>query len=217
MRTLLYTGFDEPYEKLAGITVPRMMEYAKRHGMDFICHRSYPLINVPNGIYWTGVCGALKAFEDGYDRAIYLDVDQLITNFDFSIDKHWPQVVGGIHVCQDWGEDAVDGSHFSACGIISHPDCHRLLKEVLAIEPEWRDKPFPEQAPLRHVLNREYKSNPKSKIFYWKRSPMNCVPDAVCPGNVPDPWTKSSWWCAHLTMVDIPRRIQIAKEILGKL
>lgn len=230
MRTLLYTGFDEPYEKLAGITVPRMMEYAKRHGMDFICHHSYPLINVPNGIYWTGVCGALKAFEDGYDRAIYLDVDQLVTNFETKI----PPWQNGFHASKDWGEDAVHHWQFSMCGFVAFNSTEELFRQCLDLEPEWRDKPFPEQGPMQYVASAAFEDGPhilnrapelkafaksiayKGPVILHPRKVFNCVPDQVCPGAVPEPWAPGDW-CAHLTMVDIPRRIQIAKEILGQL
>jgi hypothetical protein len=224
MKTLLYTGFDEPYERLAGITVPRMMEYAKRHGMDFMCHHSYPLINVPNGIYWTGVCGALKAFEDGYDRAIYLDVDQLVTN----MEAEPIETTRGFHASKDWGSDAVDPWHFSMCGFIVHPSCNPLFRTVLESEPEWRDKPFPEQGPMQWYVQRliddlphmmamrENKEKYEGLINFHGRKVFNCVPDQVCPGAVPEPWAPGDW-CAHLTMVDISRRIEIAKEILGTL
>src|SRR3990172_2237120 len=143
-RSLLYTGHDTDYAPLASITVPRMAEYAERHGMDFTCHTK-PLIDVPNGIYWTGVCGALKAFEEGYERAIYLDVDQLVTNMEFKL----PDWQHGFHASKDWGEDAVEPWHFSMCGFMAYKDCV-FLKDVLSDEPKWRDKPFPEQAPMQH-------------------------------------------------------------------
>jgi hypothetical protein len=211
MKTLLYTGHDAAYKPLADITVPRMAEYAERHGFDFTCHTE-PLIQVPNGIYWTGVCGALQAFEDGYDRAIYLDVDQLVTNMEFKINP--PPF--GIHVSKDWGNDAILDEHFSACGIVSHmKDSERFMKNVLFLEPAFRDKDFPEQAPLQSVYKHQ-KAAELNIVTVHPRKVFNCVPDQVCPGAVPEPWAPGDW-CAHLTMVDLARRIEIAKEILSSL
>ncbi len=217
MRTILYTGHDDAYATLAAITVPRMAEYAAKHGMDFQCHTE-PLIDVPNGIYWTGVCGALKAFEDGYDRAIYLDVDQLITNQTCElIDRS-----SGFHASKDWGSDATEPWHFSMCGFVASRDTISLLNKVLSMEPEWRDKPFPEQGPMQDVV-KAFTSGlvmkPNSEgytglINIHPRKVFNCVPDQVCPGNVPEPWTKGDF-AAHITMVPLEKRIEIAKEILN--
>lgn len=223
MKTLLYTGHDEAYKPLADITVPRMAKYAHRHGMGFTYYTE-PLIDVPQGIYWTGVCGALKAFNEGYDAVMYLDVDQLITNYDVE----WPPMTRGFHVSKDWGEDAIEPWHFSMCGFLAYKSSMPLLVTVLEAEPEWRDKPFPEQGPMQWyfqrliddmphmVAMRENKEKYEGLINIHPRKVFNCVPDLVCPGKVPEPWVKSDF-AAHITMVDLPRRIEIAKEILSNL
>lgn len=205
MRTILFTGADKAYEPLSQLTVPLMQQYADRHGYTFRFH-SEPLIDAPNGIYWTGVCGALKALKEGYSRAIYLDCDQQITNMDFELPGWW----GGFHVSRDWGEDAVSPLQFSACGFAAHPDCIDFLQGVLDMEPEWRDKPFPEQAPLREAGSK----------FKWinlhPRKLFNCVPDQVCPGKVPEPWAKGDF-AAHLTMLPIDERVKLFHEIQKQL
>lgn len=223
MKTLLYTGHDASYSKLADITVPRMAEYADRHGFDFICHTE-PLIDVPNGIYWTGVCGALKAFDEGYERAIYLDVDQLVTNMGHRI----LDTNRGFHASKDWGSDAVEPWHFSMCGFISHFSGGVLLSTALQSELDWREKPFPEQGPMQWYVQKLMGEVPylintgasgemiTGMVNIHPRKVFNCVPDQVCPGAVPEPWAPGDW-CAHLTMVDLPRRIEIAKEILARL
>lgn len=233
MRTILYTGHDEAYKPLAKITVPRMAEYAEHHGMDFTCYDK-PLIDVPNGIYWTGVCGALKAFEEGYDRAIYLDVDQLITNMDYSVPNIWTY---GFHASKDWGNDATNEWNFSMCGFVTFKTGKGIFETALSVEPHYRDKPFPEQLPMQemakinmqqrddfnhYVETSGYKplfKSPKDSQWLWTIHPrkvFNCVPYQVCPGNVPEPWSKGDF-AAHLTMVDLPRRIEIANEILASL
>ncbi len=213
MRTLLYTGHDATYKPLADITVPRMAEYAERRGMDFTCY-SEPLIDVPHGIYWTGVCGALKAFREGYDSVMYLDVDQLITNYN----SVWPPMAGAVHISRDWGNDAESLEQFSACGFISYygPESLLYFNSVLNLEPEFRDKPFPEQAPMQHVHEKFMREAKQRLVTVWPRRVFNCVPDEVSPGNVPEPWAPGDF-AAHITMVDLNRRIEIAKEILSKL
>lgn len=231
MRTILYTGHDEAYKPLAKITVPRMAEYAEHHGMDFTCYDK-PLIDVPNGIYWTGVCGALKAFDEGYDQAMYLDVDQLITNKSINFTKKWTH---GFHASKDWGNDAVEPWQFSMCGFLAFESVKNLFEDTIELEYEWRDKPFPEQGPFQNIVRLRLEQLPsafeampkhmkelvdkigyKSPINIHPRKVFNCVPDQVCPGNVPEPWSKGDF-AAHLTMVDLPRRIEIANEILASL
>lgn len=216
MKTILYTGHNELYKPLADITVPRMAEYAERHGMDFTCYTE-PLLDVPNGEYWTGVCGALKAFKEGYDRAFYLDADQLVTNMDRTLMVNVPD---GFYVSRDWGNDAEYWHQFSMCGFLATPWCADLFKHVLDSEPEWRYKPFPEQAPMQLAAlewnKMEKFSQSRFSITTMQRRVFNAVPDLVSPGNVPEPW-KPRDWCAHITMVPIERRIEIAKEILKTL
>lgn len=206
MKTILYTGHDATYAALAAITVPRIAQYAERHGYDFHCSTE-PLLDVPNGIYWTGVCGALKAFDDGYERAIYLDVDQLITNYS-SVLPDWGF---GFHASKDWGEDAVEPWQFSMCGFVAHPDSVSLLRKAVSMEPEWRDRPFPEQNTVQEIAK-----NFTDMVTVHPRKLFNAVPDAVCPGKVPEPWVNGDW-CAHLTMLPIDERVKLAKEIVATL
>lgn len=207
MKTLLYTGYDGPYDELASITMPRMRNYAERHGYGFRVYVGSSL-DVPNGIYWTGVCGALEAFKCGYDRAIYLDVDQLVTNYSYEM----PQFLYAFNVSRDWGEDAVEPWHFSMCGFVATPEIKSILDAALAMEPEWRDKPFPEQGPMQWI---EETMSPILIKTYPRRF-FNAVPEQVCPGHVPEPWQPGDW-CAHLTMLPVEERVKLARNILDTL
>jgi hypothetical protein len=195
------------------------MSYCQRHGYDFKMLKE-PHLHVPDGIYWLSVTGSLESLTEGYDAVVSLDVDQLVTNMEFKL----PAWGHGFHISKDWGVDAVEPWQFSACGFAAHRDCIPFLNEVISLEPEFRGKPFPEQAPMQHVFRSKTDGlkmvNNVEKLTgmfnIHPRKVFNCVPDQVCPGAVPEPWAPGDW-CAHLTMVDLPRRIQIAKEILGKL
>ena len=217
MKTVLFTGYDVSYTRLAAITVPRMLTYVMRHGIEL-----QPFSLPPTGlnIYWTGVSRGLELLRGGYDRIIYLDVDQLITG-----DQDLIHPSHGFWCSKDWGEDAVEPWHFSACGWIAHQDCIPMFEDVLAMEPDWRDKPFQEQGPWREWIRKRVDglsfvqnrpSDPSGFLNVCHRKLFNAVPDQVCPGKVPEPWTPGCW-CAHITMVDLPRRIEIAKEILAGL
>ncbi len=220
MKTALYTGFDAAYSALAAITTHRMADYAVRHGMNFI---AYPEPTVGMDIYWTGMARGLELFNQGYDAVMYLDVDQLITNLDVT----WPAMTSGIHLSKDWGEDAVEPWHFSACGFLAYRDAMPFFERVLELQAEFDGEPFPEQAPMRFVVKEILQGVPlveKQPDGFWNgcfnihpRRTFNAVPDAVCPGKVPEPWQPGDF-AAHLTMAPMEQRIELARNIIdGKL
>lgn len=221
MRGILYTGYDAPYAELAAITVPRMAEWAKRRDMDFVFWEDTPPVGL--NIYWTGVAQGLGLLRENYDFVMYLDADQLITNYDVEFKD---DLTRGFHASKDWGEDTIEPWQFSACGFIAGHSCIPLFERVLELEPEFRDKPFQEQAPLQAVVKAMLEGVPlvekrpgdpqRGFINIHPRRVFNAVPDTVCPGKVPEPWNISCF-SAHLTMAPMERRIEIAKEILGKL
>jgi len=216
MKTVLFTGWDAPYKALADITVKRMRAYAVNHGIEL-----QPFSLAPPGlnIYWTGVARGLELLRGGYDRVMYLDVDQLITNMDR------PPTCSseyGFWCSKDWGEDATEPWHFSACGWIAHGDCIPMFEDVLAMEPEWRDKPFQEQGPWREwmhgrlkymVMVDDHRSLRTGFINVLPRRIFNAVPDDVCPGKVPEPWQPGDF-AAHLTMLPIDERVKLAQKFL---
>lgn len=212
MKTILFTGWDEPYAELAKITVPLMINYARRHGIGI---HTFEVPPPGLNIYWTGVARGLQLLNEGVDRVFYLDVDQLITNHERppSCDPDC-----GLWVSKDWGSDAVESWQFSACGWIAHRDCIKMFEEVIAMEPEWRDKPFQEQGPWQEWVKQNMGKPSWAAPFInlWPRRMFNAVPDAVCPGNVPEPWQPGDF-AAHLTMVPIERRIEIAHELKDQL
>jgi len=158
MKSILFTGYDALYEDLADLTVPRMTGFASWNNM----HRAIFTVPPPGlNIYWTGVARGLELLREGYDRVMYLDVDQLITNPDNA------PIIGadyGLWISQDWGEDATEPWHFSACGWYAHKDCIPMFQAVLALEPEWRDKPFQEQGPWQAVVRMMLKDQGKLRM-----------------------------------------------------
>jgi hypothetical protein len=191
-----------------------MAHYASRHGYGFDCYKDYSLpvnllpMDVPNRIYWTGVAGALAKLRSGhYDRVIWLDCDQMITNPEFEIGL--PGF--GFRVSQDWGADAVEPWHFSACGFIAHKDCIEFLEAVLQSEPEWRERPFPEQAPLRNNAMIRMKNAISPTIHVHPRRYFNAVPKEIDP-TVQEPWQPGDF-AAHLTNLPLEKRIELFHEI----
>lgn len=229
MRTLLYTCYNEAYKELADITIPRMRNYAKRHDMMFLFDTG-PLLNSispTEGIYWLKFEVAIAELGTGdYDRVIWLDVDQLITNLDFVL----PETTHGFHVPKDWGHDAVEPWHFSVCGFIAHRDSVPLFERAIAMEPEWRGKPFPEQGPMREVVRHLVETQPNveaiaygldgklavcGNVHFMDRRPFNCVPEEVCPGKVPEPWQPGDF-AAHITMLPIEERVKLAEKLADR-
>ena len=220
MKTVLFTGFDPSYFPLAKLTIPLMRDYADRHGMEMA------VFTVPPeglNIYWTGVARGLWLLREGYDRIMYLDVDQMITNQSGSF-AGVPMT--GFHASRDWGADAdaAEPWKFSMCGFLAHQNCAMLFEEVLAMEPEWRAKPFQEQGPFQEVVRGLFRDMPHMRhmlpgetwrgfINIHQRRTFNAVPDQVCPGHVPEPWQPGDF-AAHLTMVGLERRIEIFHELM---
>jgi hypothetical protein len=222
MKTLIYTAFNEAYRPLAEITLLRMRDYARRHGIAFACFSGSLISDMPDGIYWTKFMKAEELLRDFY-RIIWLDVDQLITNFDAEIDI--PKVAFGFHVSKDWGHDATEPHHFSVCGFAAHRDSLPLIGEVISMASEFAGKPFPEQEPMRRAVNKRIEAaqdlvscdeRALGFINIRERRLFNCVPDAVCPGKVPDPWQPSDF-AAHITMLPIEERVKLAQQILSTL
>lgn len=222
MKTVLYTGFDEPYRPLSLLTLPAMRAHAMIAGIDFVVYEQPP----PGlNIYWTGVARGLELLRQGWERVIYLDADQLCTN---PYATPWADCgKSGWHASRDWGDDATEPWQFSACGMVAHQDTIPLYEACIAMEPEWRDKPFQEQGPLQALVRMRMKHQvvlpgdvkdgwvqpPRpGEINIHRRRVFNAVPDEVCPGKVPEPWRPNDW-CAHLTMVDMTTRLKIGTKI----
>lgn len=205
MRTLLFTGYDDSYCALADITVPRMLAFASRRGWDFKAWRTFPFPVSRDAAYWMGACGALEALGNGYERVVYLDCDQLVTNMDFD---RFPKG-SGFHASRDWGPDATDGSYFSMCGFLADQSAAPLFRAAWMLAEIWKDRPFPEQGVMRHVVAQKM----HCAATIHPRRLFNCVPKEISP-DVQEPWQPGDW-CAHLTMQTMAERIELAKKLLA--
>lgn len=216
-RTVVFSSADEKYHPLARFTFPLMEIWAARHGFKpMFFKKAPPGLNA----YWFGVFWAIEFLKQGYKRVICLDADQVITNSSINFNDI---PYKGFHASKDWGSDATEPWHFSMCGFIAHIDCFPLLKMVLDLEPQWRDKPFQEQGPFQDVVRRMMGDLPHMKemapgetmrglINVHPRKKFNSVPDFICPGNVPEPWQPGDF-AAHLTMVPIEQRIDLIRKL----
>lgn len=202
MKSLLYTGYNEAYQPLADITFPRMQKWAEKNGIEFTAFYSPD----PYDVYWTGVQGADIALQLGYERVRYLDADQLITD----MDEPMRLFGGGFNTSKDWGEDAVEPWQFSMCGFVADQSCIALFATALSMKEEWRDRPFPEQGPMQHLVKTGV-----FKINLHPRRTFNAVPIEVHP-SVVEPWQPGDP-CAHLTMLPLEERVALAGKILERL
>lgn len=185
---------------IGDLTSPRMLAYANRHGYDFHCTRNIR----PGEHYWQKIWDALQ-FIHIYDRIIYLDADQVVTNMDFV-----PPWFTGFQASLDWGTDAVDESCFSACGFIIGRDMHRFLEDMKELYSEYRSAEFPEQSAMRK-LYREGKDY-SFRMRTHPRRVFNAVPKEICP-EAPDPWQRGDW-CAHLTHIEMSARAELFNTIV---
>lgn len=198
MKTLLLTGYNDKFAPLGDLTAPRMQRYASRNDMDFLCFRAA----VESGIEasWLKLEYALAYLGGIYGRVIWLDADQVITNFD-SV----PLAHSGFHASLDWGEDAVTPNHFSCGAFVAGSDSVPLLRRaIMKMEDSIRDGQW-EQECLRELAR-----DSNVPVTTHSRRTFNAVPKEIHP-SVVEPWQPGDW-CAHLTMVPLEDRIRLFAE-----
>lgn len=202
---ILLTAYDWTFRPLGDLTSPLMLSYAGKHGMDFKCSRKFP-----EGIpaYWHKMNLVLESFRQGYERVMWLDADQIVTNSDF-----FPEVMSGFNASLDWGADAADESFFSTCGFVAFPDSAFLFEWALGHWAEYMDEDFPEMTPLRHLYRTT--SRAKACIKVNPRRLFNAVPFGITEG-VQEPWQPGDWLC-HLTHVPVYDRVRMFHKIIGQL
>lgn len=200
MKTLLLTAFCNKMMPLGRITAPLMLDYAAIHRMDFKCVRNFPK-GIPG--YWQKLPSTIQAFDEGYDRVIWLDIDQVITN-----PYYVPPFETGFHASMDWGADATDKTHFSMCGYVACRNSKRLFDWIIDHQEEYVNGEFPDQKPMRQLATlEEYKP-----IFtIHPRRVFNSVPKEVHK-SVVEPWENGDWLC-HVTMLPVEDRVNIVRTI----
>lgn len=203
MKTILLTGYDPVMAPIGELTSPLMEDYAGRFGIDYSCWLNY---TDKHPAYWEKVPFICDRFDEGYERIIWLDADQMITN---PYVTPWKDMKSGFHASMDWGQDATDASHFSMCGFVVCRDASCLFEWLEENKSDWVDKPFPEQAPMRWLYSNRPIAN--GKMTTHPRRAFNAVPIQVHDTAV-DPWQTGDW-CAHITMVPVERRVEIFHEL----
>lgn len=211
MKTLLLTAFDRAMAPIGELTVPLMLAYANRHGFDFHCTRNFEVGCQP---YWQKVWD-IHAFTSlsnpvrhQYDRIMWLDCDQVITNPEWT-----PQWTDGFHASLDWGIDAYDDNHFSACGFVVCKDAFGILSTAASLHYLFRERDFPEQEALRHI-RREGNDGERGMTTHPRRV-FNAVPKEICE-EAPEPWERGDF-CCHLTHVPCERRVEVFHLIQEQL
>lgn len=203
---ILISGFNDHQAPLAELTVPLMRDYAKRHKLGFRCAH---FDAIGKEAYWQKIMLTLQAFDEGFDRVFWLDVDQAITNpeMDFTLGT-W----GGFHASRDWGNDAGEYD-FSMCGYVVHSDMRMMFEWVNDRHDEYINGDFPEQTPMRKIA---LDGCNRSSVTVRRRRLFNAVPDEVSPGNVVEPWQPGDF-AAHLTMLPVPERVALFHKIMGRI
>lgn len=197
-RSILLTAYDETMAPIGNLTAPLMLAYANRHGMDFLCCRQFTKGRAP---YWEKVDLVLRALQN-YDRAIWLDADQMVTNPEVEI--QWPHAFAA---SLDWGTDAETDRHFSACGFAVTQNGRELFEWLRQHQAAYYDRDFPEQTAMRESQFHQVSTRAR-RVF-------NAVPIELCP-TAPEPWQPGDFAC-HLTHVEVPLRVAMFHTIQERL
>lgn len=206
---ILITGFNDHQAPLAELTVPLMRDYAKRHKLSFRCAHFNA---IGKEAYWQKILLTLQAFDEGFDRVFWLDVDQAITNPEVDF-RDWSLGNSEIlfQASLDWGQDAIGTHDFSMCGYICNLYAKYLFEHVNSRHDECINGDFPEQTPMREEISTQSKNH---RIH--PRRIFNAVPDEVSPGNVVEPWQPGDF-AAHLTMLPVPERVALFHKVIAKI
>jgi len=194
--TLLLTGYSDTFSPLGDVTSERMREYAKKNGYEFHCFRTNG-----SGIEatWDKVASTIY-FLAAFDRVLWIDADQLITNPDITHDYS-----SGFHASLDWGKDALTRYDFSAGAYLATKECLPLFEELWTMRDECIGRGEWEQTPMREL----FKKQPEMLRVHPRRT-FNAVSGEVHP-DVVDPWQPGDW-AVHLTMVPLEQRLELLKK-----
>lgn len=197
MTTLLLTGYDEAFRPLGDLTSPLMQSYASRNGFDFHCARQFPASVPPSWHKIELVLFGLRQFE----RVIWLDADQKITNPDYV-----PDMREGFHASQDWGPDAIGPEQFSMGAFVVCRDAAKLF-DLMADKREGRMGEWCwEQSSMREL----FAANRDCMHIHSRRT-FNAVPKAVHKAVI-EPWEPGDW-CAHMTHLTIEKRVKLFRKL----
>lgn len=208
MSRLLLTGYDDAMQSIGDLTAPLMRDYAHRHGLDFRCIRGFDADTAPS---WQKIKHIRQAYRDGYEAVLWLDADTLITD----PKRKPPLEFFGLHVSLDWGADACP-TDFSLGNFLAGADTDPLWAEAEKRADRFGNGSYWEQGCVREMFH----ELPwvAEMVYIYARRFWNAVPGQVHP-SVVDPWEPGDWLC-HLTMLSMPRRVElfheISREIAGK-
>ncbi len=199
MNTTVLSGFNHRFSQLATVTMLPMLQWATRHGYVYVCEPYDQAVNP----YWQKIRQVITTLKRGWaDRVIWLDCDQLVTNLDISFDQ-----TSGVHFSRDWGVDATEDQHFSACGFVACRDALPLFEWVESVHDQYAHGDFPEQTPLRLA----YAENRFPGLMHvHERRVFNAVPMEV-HASVVEPWQPGDF-AMHITMKDVEERVKLAEK-----
>lgn len=199
---IVLTAYNDEMAPIGDLTAPLMLQYANKHGYSFHCARF-------NGgkpdCYWQKISLMVSLLKEMDEPILWLDADQMITNPEWTPDfPEWFMM----HASMDWGVDATEGYHFSACGLMASTLSGPFLEDILRSKDILFNHPFPEQTALRMAV--QY-GNWDHAIKVHPRRVFNAVPIELCP-TAPEPWQPGDF-CCHLTHVPVEERVAMFHQI----
>lgn len=218
MRLLVLTGCDYAMLELAEITMETHADLASAMGAGFrrIMPFEYGTDTHPS---WQKLRFVQQAFEDGYDRVLWLDADTVVTN------NYCPKLSdctagttgttdGGecLTVSKDWGvpESGMESVYFSMGNFIwrNTQAGRRLLTAALNLQPKHGNSPLWEQSAIQQIC---MDGGPeKHGVLILPRRAFNSVPKHPLVPAV-EPWEDGDFLC-HMTAMPHEDRIPYALE-----
>ncbi len=208
---------DRLYEEVFELTLPSKIRYAKKHGYDLMCLRSFGS-EPSTGFKDTniGLLRALRSFEmlRYYDAVMWIDADAIITNEsyslrDFGVDDHHC-----LYASYDW-----EWKHSFSTGnfiIVKNPNCENLFRAFLHYGKNYTEGIGEEQKTLNFI----HQNTPLGAVVkILDHCFLNGVPDFMpniawkTTRKIICPWDKSCF-LAHLTGETNANRIWTLKNPL---
>ena len=193
MTIALSMQYNDDFRAIADITVPRIEDYARRHGYSLFVHHTD--LKSPE-IVWQRVKD-VRAILDLFDMVVHLDTDLLITNPDVRIEDitgHWKADI--------WCGTDANGLNDGFCIFTDSWESEQALRSLLGRDRGHYTSP---QHALEHM---------GQKVGIERITQRKC--NSYHPGAYGPPDLKADWqpgdFILHLPGIGNDRRIEILNQ-----
>jgi hypothetical protein len=223
-RTLILTGYtdfirpvdsiDNTMEEVFDLTLPSKIQYAKKHGYDFLAMRSFGS-DKTNKYKDTdiGFLRAMRTFEmlDYYDTVMWIDADSLITNLNYKIEDFLFPENYVFYASYDWlGTSTLSGGNF----VIQNNEYTKdFLKDFYDFSKHYNEEQTTLNSMYFNLINKNYIKILEHKFLGSVPSIEDYTPSVWGKRpSPPHPWTPESF-LVHLTGIGNKDRLNILSTI----